>query len=425
MVMTSAFAPAEQSLVASPQELPAVDVAIVGAGIVGLSLACALRNSGLAIALIEATPYARENTKGQAYALHQVSRCFFEGIGVWDQLMPHVQPFEVVQLSDGRFPLTVRFSPADLGTEAIGYVAAHAAIAETLQSVLQSVGNVTFYCPWRVVTNEIKGDRAQLTLISGDPAAPKVAYLAARLVVAADGGKSPLRQQMGIEPKGWQYGQSCVVATLDVAHPQPVIAYERFWPTGPMGVLPLAGNRYRVVWTLPHPEAEAVAALDDRAFLAKLQPYLDPQMAQITAVSDRFVFPTQLMQVNSYVADRFVVIGDAAHRCHPVGGQGLNLGLRDVWALAQQILATPCERLGDRPSLIQFHRQRWWQNALTLGFTDLLNRLFSNAWWPLVGVRRWGLWLLRTVAPFKRLVLRFMAGLLLPLPSDRQFPRGR
>lgn len=425
MVMTSAFAPSEPSLVASAQELPAVDVAIVGAGIVGLSLACALRNSGLAIALIEATPYRRENTKGQAYALHQVSRYFFEEIGVWDKLMPHVQPFEVVQLSDERFPLMVNFSPADLGTEATGYVGEHAAIAETLQSVVQSASNVTFYCPWRVVTNEVQGDRAQLTLISGDPTQPKVAHLAARLVVAAEGGKSPLRQQMGIEPKGWKYPQSCVVATLEVAHPQPVIAYERFWPTGPMGVLPLPQNRYRVVWTLPHPEAEAVAALDDRSFLATLQPYLDPQMAEITAVSDRFVFPAQFMQVNSYAADRFVVIGDAAHRCHPVGGQGLNLGLRDVWNLAQQILATPLEEIGDRRHLMQFHRQRWWQNVLTLAFTDFLNRLFSNTWWPLVAVRRCGLWLLRTVSPLKRLVLRFMAGLLLPLPTDCQFPRGR
>lgn len=425
MVMTSAFAPSEQSLVASPQELPAVDVAIVGAGIVGLSLACALRNSGLAIALIEAIPYARENTKGQAYALHQVSRRFFEGIGVWDKLMPHVQPFELVQLSDGEYPLQVYFHPEDLGTEAVGYVGEHAVIAETLQGILQSARNVIFYCPWRVVTNEVKGDRAELTLISADPAQPKVAHLGARLVVAADGGRSPLRQQMGIEPKGWQYRQSCVVATLNVAHPQPVIAYERFWPTGPMGVLPLVGNRYRVVWTLPHEQAEAVAALDDRAFVAKLRPYLDPRMAEITAVGDRCIFPTQLMQVTSYVGDRFVVIGDAAHRCHPVGGQGLNLGLRDAWALAQQILTTPRERLGDRSSLMQFHRQRWWQNALTLGFTDLLNRLFSNAWWPLVAVRHCILWLLRTVSPLKRLVLRFMTGLLLPLPSDRQFSKAR
>lgn len=416
MVMISAFAPAEQSLVYSPQELPAVDVAIVGAGIVGLSLACALRHSGLAIALIEATPYARENTKGQAYVLHQVSRYFFEWIGVWDKLLPHVQPFELAQLSDEGSPLTVHFSAEDLGTAAIGYVGEHAAIAETLQNVLQSASNVTFYCPWRVVSNEVKGDRAQLTLISAHSAELQAAHLTARLVVGADGGKSPLRQQMGIEPKGWKYGQSCVVATLNVAHTQPVMAYERFWPTGPMGVLPLLGNRYRVVWTLPHERAEAVAALDDRAFLAELQPYLDPLMAEIAAVSDRFLFPTQLMQVNSYVGDRFVVIGDAAHRCHPVGGQGLNLGLRDVWALAQQILKTPLEQLGARPSLVQFHRQRWWQNALTLGFTDMLNRLFSNKWWPLVAVRRCGLWLLRTVLPLKRLVLRLMAGLLLPLP---------
>ncbi len=414
--MTHSVSPLDQAVATSPLQLPAVDVAIVGAGIVGLSFACALRQSHLTVALIEAEATSVAAAKGQAYALHQVSQRFFSEIGVWEALAPRVQPFEEVKLSDGRFAPTVLFRPRDLGTPVIGYVAEHAVLVETLQAVLQEATNVTLYCPWRVVETQGGSDRAQLTLISGDPSCPQVASLKARLVVAADGGKSPLRQQMGLQPQGWRYPQSCVVATLQVAHPKPVLAYERFWPTGPMGVLPLPGDRYRVVWTLPNEEAAAVLALEDQAFLERLRPYLDPAMAEVTGVSERFCFPAQLMQVNSYVGDRGVVIGDAAHRCHPVGGQGLNLGLRDVWTLAALLQTAPVETIGCPSQLQQFHRQRYWQNSLTLAFTDLLNRLFSNQWLPLVVLRRSGLLALRSFPWLRQGVLRFMAGVLLPLP---------
>jgi len=401
---------------ATPLQLPTVDVAIVGAGIVGLSLACALRQSDLRVALIEAVPTSGAIAQGQAYALHQVSRRFFSEIGVWDALAPRIQPFEQVQLSDGRFGQTVLFQPQDLGTAVIGYVAEHGVLLDTLQAALQEATNVTLYCPWRVIESHGGKEVAQLTLVSGDPERPQVAHLKARLVVAADGGKSPLRQQMGVKPRGWHYPQSCVVTTLQVAHPEPVLAYERFWPTGPMGVLPLPGDRYRVVWTLPHEMATAVLALEDQAFLERLRPHLDPKMAPITGVSERFLFPTQLMQVNTYVGDRCVVIGDAAHRCHPVGGQGLNLGLRDVWTLATLLRASPAAEIGTPQQLQQFQRRRYWQNSLTLAFTDLLNRLFSNQWLPLVLLRRGGLFALRSLPLLRQGVLRFMAGVLFPLP---------
>ncbi|MCH9055726.1 FAD-dependent hydroxylase [Synechococcus sp. PCC 6716] len=413
--MTSSFLPFDPCAPAVPCQLPPVDVAIVGGGVVGLSLACALRQSALKVAVIEAVPTSGAIAKGQAYALHQVSRQFFREIGVWEALAPRIQPFEQVQLSDGTFSQTVRFDPQDLGTEVIGYVAEHAVLVDTLQATLKAASNVVVYCPWRVIETQGGGDRAQLTLVSADLAQPQVAHLSARLIVAADGGKSAVREQMGLKPWGWHYPQSCVVATLNVAHPQPVLAYERFWPTGPLGVLPLPGDRYRVVWTLPHEMAAAVLALEDAAFLAQLRPYLDPAMAEITGVSERFIFPTQLMQVTSYVGDRCVVIGDAAHRCHPVGGQGLNLGLRDVWALAAQLQAIAPQDIGSYPQLRQFQRQRFWQNSLTLAFTDLLNRLFSNDWLPLVLLRRGGLLALRSIPILRQAVLRFMAGLTFPV----------
>lgn len=399
-----------------------VDIAIVGAGIVGLTLACALRDSGLNVALIEAKPYSPAIAQGQAYALHQVARQIFANMGVWDTLKPRIQPFEQVRLSDGTYPQTVEFYAQDLRTEAIGYVAEHHALAQTLRETLVQSSHIQWFCPRWVSDFQIEGDRAQLVLTDPNalPDSPSTQILHSSLVVAADGGNSPLRQNVGIQTQGWPYWQSCVVATLKLARPHPAIAYERFWPTGPLGVLPLTGDRYRIVWTLPHAQAQETLGLDDPTFLAKLIPHLDPTMTDVTLDGKRFLFPTRLMHTQSYWSDRLVLVGDAAHTCHPVGGQGLNLGLRDVMTLAKALISAQQQGqdLGNNTVLQTYHRRRTWENWLTLAFTDFLNRLFSNHFVGTVGLRRVGLHLLQSFPPLKQISLQFMAGILFP-GSDR------
>lgn len=392
-----------------------VDVAIVGAGIVGLTLACALRNAGLKIAIIEAQPNAVAIAKGQAYALHQVARQIFSHIGVWQSLSPRIQPFERVRLSDGHYPQTVEFLAQDMGTDAIGYVAEHHVLAETLRDALAHSTHIQWFCPWWVSDFQQRGNGGQLTLIPADAAEPgKSTLIESSLVVAADGGRSPLRQKVGIQTQGWPYWQSCVVATLQLPHPDPAIAYERFWPTGPLGVLPLTGDRYRIVWTLPHERAQAMLALGDTEFLEQLIPHLDPTMADVTLQGKRFLFPTRLMHTRAYWGDRLVLVGDAAHTCHPVGGQGLNLGLRDAITLADALLTAHHQGkdMGDPKVLRAYHRRRTWENWLTLAATDLLNRSFSNQFLGMVSLRRLGLYLLQALPPLKQMSLRFMAGIL-------------
>jgi 2-octaprenyl-6-methoxyphenol hydroxylase len=179
-----------------------------------------------------------------------------------------------------------------------------------------------------------------------------------------------------------------------------------------MGVLPLTENRCHIVWTAPHAEAKALQNLDEATFLQELEYYTGGLLGQLRLESDRLVFPVQLYQSDRYVQPRMALIGDAAHRCHPVAGQGLNLGIRDAAALAQVIAEAHLkgEDIGDLRVLKRYERWRKKENLAILGFTDFLDRLFSNDWWPIVKIRRLGLWLLRNVPPLKIFSLRFMTG---------------
>jgi 2-octaprenyl-6-methoxyphenol hydroxylase len=246
--------------------------------------------------------------------------------------------------------------------------------------------------------------------------------LQASLVVGADGARSQIRQQAGISTKGWKYWQSCVAFTLRHDAPTNDIAFERFWQSGPMGILPLPDNRVQIVWTLPHAEAQAVQSLSARDFLARLSEHTRGVFGQIELLGDRALFPVQLMQCDRYVLPRLALAGDAAHCCHPVGGQGLNLGIRDAASLAQ-ILQSAWEQqqdIGSLSVLKPYERWRKHENLVTLAFTDGLDRLFSNDWLPLIAARRFGLWAIANVDPLKRLSLQLMTGLLGKKPALAQ-----
>jgi 2-octaprenyl-6-methoxyphenol hydroxylase len=399
------------------QSVQQFDIAIAGGGIVGLTLACALKDSGLSVALIEPQTDSEAAAKGQAYALHQISSRIYQGIGVWPAIANQVQPFTHVNMADADDPCVVRFSPADLQTEALGHVAEHHVLLKALKDFLRTCNHVQWFCPAQVTETTFDDTGAELKLAAssvGLPASELPSTLRARLVVAADGGRSPIRQQAGIQTRGWKYWQSCVVATVKTEKSHQNTAYERFWPSGPMGILPLVGDRCRIVWTAPHAEAEAMLAMDDQQFLADLSQRIGPQMGQLSLVGERFIFPARLMHTAEYILPRLALVGDAAHTCHPVGGQGLNLGIRDAAALAEilQVAHQQGEDIGCLAVLKRYQRWRGWQNSLTLGFTDVLNRFFSNQWFPLVILRRLGLRFMQMMPPFKVMSLKFMAGLL-------------
>jgi 2-octaprenyl-6-methoxyphenol hydroxylase len=385
------------------------DITIVGGGVVGMTLACALKNSGFKISLIDAQSPEQAAARQQVYAVSLLSGRILAGIGVWDKILPKITPFCQISLTDSG-TREVRFQPSDLSLDRLGYVAEHTPLLSELQTFLADAQNVCCLSPVQVTRIEYQPDRVELELQSDG----ETRTIRTHLLVAADGAKSPIRTAAGIRTHGWKYWQSCITLKIRPEQPHKSIAYERFWPSGPFAILPLTENRCNVVWTAPHGEAKAIAELDDEAFLARLSRQYGAQMGRLEISSARSVFPVQLMHSDRYVLPRLALVGDAAHCCHPVGGQGLNLGIRDAAALAQVLQAArqQGEDLGDLKVLRRYERWRKWENWVILAFTDLLDRVFSNNWLLVVFVRQLGLWVLRHVFPVKQFALKLMTGLL-------------
>lgn len=394
------------------------DLTIVGGSVVGLTLACMLRQSGLRVAVIELQPPEVGASRRQAYALSLVSARIFAGMGIWADIKPHITRFDGVRLSDADHPQVVEFTAQDLNTEAIYYAAEHSVLMTALQQHIQRADRVDYLCPARLHQVEY-GEQAVTLQIEQ---AGKVRFVQTRLLVAADGARSRIRQQAGINTDGWKYWQSCITVLLQPEQSHQNTAYERFWPSGPFAILPLPNNRCQIVWTAPHAEAEAMMALKPEQFMSELMQRYGNQMGRLTPLSDPLLFRVQLMQSQQYAKPRLALVGDAAHCCHPVGGQGLNMGIRDAAALAQvlQQAQRRGEDLGSWRVLKRYQRWRKLENYLILGFTDFLDRCFSNRWLPLVWLRRQGIWVLKTSPFVRRLALRVMVGLFGRLPELAQ-----
>ncbi|MEM8602277.1 MAG: FAD-dependent hydroxylase [Cyanobacteria bacterium P01_H01_bin.121] len=398
---------AKTQLPSAPQTTKA-DVVIVGAGIVGVVLACSLAQAGLEVALVETRPKTAGLENRRAYALTLLTGDILQQLGVWDQLVGQVTAFQQIRLSEAAAGPVVRLQPSDLQRQSLGYVAEHRVVLQALYDRLDKLDTVHWCCPATVTAVDYKRDQAVVTVTTeaGD------LQIAAPLVVAADGMRSPLRQAAAIKTQGWSYWQSCISFTIQLEHSHQAIAHECFWPSGPFAILPLPSNRCQIVWTAPHAEAQAIAALPETEFIATLQARLRGQFGAIQLETQPLVFPVRLMQSRHYSQPRLALIGDAAHCCHPVGGQGMNMGIRDAAALAQ-ILTTAAQQSEDWGSLNVLRRYERWrrlENLAILGFTDILTRTFSNQIWPLTLFRRWGLSLLNICRPLRVLALRLMTG---------------
>ena len=385
------------------------DLVIVGGGIVGLTLAAALNNSGLSVLLIEARVQSDAVMKGQAYAVHMLSALIFQGIGVWDEILPQIETYRHVRLSDADYPCIVEFDTSDINQADLGYVAEHKALLFPLQEFVKDCHNVSYLCPAEVISTQYEPNLTKIDV----KVAGEVRTVRSKLLVAADGSRSRIRQGAGIKTRGWKYWQSCIVAFVKPEKFHNNTAYEKFQSSGPFAILPLPGNRCRIVWTAPHAEAKALCELDDEQFLAELQKRFGEQMGKLELLGERFIFQVQLMQSNRYVLNRLALIGNAAHSCHPVGGQGLNLGIRDAAALAQVIQEAHAsgKDIGDIKILKHYERWRQRENLTILGMTDLLDRIFSNQFLPLVAGRRLVLWMMKRIRLLKIFNLKLMIGL--------------
>ncbi|MGD1858053.1 MAG: FAD-dependent hydroxylase [Leptolyngbyaceae cyanobacterium] len=384
------------------------DVAIVGAGVVGLTLACALRHSGLSVAVIEAQSQAKTADRDRAYAFSPMSARIFQQMGLWEQVGPYVTHFQRVRMSDADYGKAVNFYPTDSPVDAVYYGAEHRVLLKALQALTGHIHRITTYYNTTLTDIQPATASTQLTLECDG----QQQILHTQLLVGADGARSQIRDYAGIDTSGWAYWQSCITTVLAPAKSHQNTAYEKFWPSGPFAILPLPGNRCQVVWTAPHAEAEAMLALPESDFMAKLQRRYGDNMGELKMLKPPMMFPVRLMQSQRYVKPGIALIGDAAHCCHPVGGQGLNMGIRDAAALAKVLHGAHARRetIGDMRVLKRYERWRRTENWLILAMTDLLNRVFSNRFLPLLWLRRGGFWIIEHTVPLKRMILRLMAG---------------
>jgi len=351
------------------------DVAIVGGGMTGAGLACALAGGPLRVALIEAVPVRNDtqpsyDDRGLSLALS--SRRILDGLGLWPALAREATPIEHIHVSDrGRFGF-VRLHAADMGVPALGYVVPARELGRVLLAGVAGADNVDFLCPAEVTRARPGPDRVALEFAAGGPEQG----LSCRLLVIADGTRSALRDALGMEVEIRDYGQTAIVATVTPERPHHNWAYERFTDTGPLALLPLTRGRCALVYTVPTAAAAEYLALSDSTFLDRARARFGRRLGRLQHPGTRKSYPLLRLVAREPLGDRLVLLGNAAHTVHPNAAQGFNLGLRDVAALAEQ-LATAADP-GARESLAAWCAARRRDQERVLRFTDGLARLFSS-----------------------------------------------
>ena len=393
------------------------DVVIVGGGLIGASLACALADQPLKIAVIEAVPFGSSSQPSfddRSIALSLGSKRIFDAIDIWADVKNQATAIRHIHVSDrGRFGMT-RLDCEDQGVEALGYVVVSRELGVAFAKRLPSLSNVELICPAQLKSVEIKQEKALLTIEHQQ----QLKNISARLIVAADGRESLVRQSLGIKTTDWDYQQTAVIANIKTQKPHNNIAYERFTHSGPIAVLPLIDDRSAIVWTCENEQVEAIMGLDDDAFLNAFQKKFGYRLGRLLKAGARHAYPLRLVHSKEQVRHRLALIGNAAHSLHPIAGQGFNLGLRDVATLAeilQNACATNCD-IGQIQVLQDYADWRKRDHTRVVAFTDGLVRLFSNDFLPLSIPRNLGLLATDLVPPVKRLITKQAMGLSGKLP---------
>ena len=394
-----------------------VDVLIGGAGFAGLALALALRQAlGETFAVAVADPtLGRPVADARASAIAAAARRLFAAIGVWDAVAARAEPILDMVVTDSKLDDAVR--PVFLsfaGEVQEGEPFAHMVENGDMLAALADHARAAGIRLEPAAIADFSADASGVTARFADGRA-----LRARLLVAADGARSAIRERAGIQSVGWSYGQSAIVTTVAHERPHHGRAEEHFLPAGPFAILPLPNNRSSIVWTETAEEAERIMRLDDADFHAELEKRFGLHLGDIAVVGARRAFPLGFAVARTFVADRVALIGDAAHMIHPIAGQGLNMGLRDVAALAEAVV--DAARLGLDPggATVLDRYQRWRRfDTMTMGLaTDGLNRLFSNRSDVLRLARDVGLGVVERLPLVKNFFIREAAGLTGEVPK--------
>lgn len=396
------------------------DIAIVGGGLNGPALALAAAQVGLRVIVLDATSHKpRKNAKfdGRAYALALASKRLMAAVGVWEKVAQDAEPMLNIRVSDGHAgvgasPFFMDFDHAELEEGPMGYMVEDRHLRYALQAAMQTSPLIEYRLATRVTGQSTGPEGVTLSLANNQK-------ITTRLLVGADGRQSSTAARAGITYTGWQYGQTALVCAVEHDRPHGGVAHQFFMPAGPMAVLPLSARRSTVVWSEKTDSAAVIKTLDDAAFLDVLRPRFGDFLGDIALTGGRFSYPLGMMIAKSYIAPNVALIGDAAHGVHPIAGQGLNAGLRDVAALIQ-VLSEAKQRGEDFASQPVLARYQLWRRfdatALAVA-TDGFNRLFSNDNPILRLGRDLGMGMLNAMPKVRRGILREAAGLTGDLPD--------
>ena len=381
------------------------DLIIVGGGLAGASLALALRDTRLRIALVESQPPRRpDGWDARIYAVSPANSRFLEEIGAWRHLdLDRIAPIRAMQIFGDRGG-QLEFSAFDTGVPDLGSILESSLMAIEFWESVKRQSNLTLFCPASPEHLEFRHDDAVLRLADGR-------VLAARLLVGADGRDSWVRQAAGLPAINTPYGEKGLVANFATEKPHHHIAFQWFRPDGVLAYLPLPGNRISIVWSTPDAHADALCALAPEELCAQVAAAGEFRLGRLSLLTPPAAFPLRLMRVPQTVAPRLALVGDAAHGIHPLSGHGINLGFQDARELAALLAATqPWQDIGDERFLQRYQRARREETVLMQATTDGLRRLFRDSPPGLPSIRNFGLSLTNSLPFVKNALARYALG---------------
>lgn len=395
---------------AAPITATHFDVIIAGGGLVGLSLAALLGREDVGVALVEArepqSDWPQDSVDLRVYAISRASENLLRDTGAWPAIEPHACVYRDMHVWDAGGGGAIHFDSAELGEPGLGSIVESRVMETALLDVIAQLPAVTRFCPASIVALSEADDSRVVELDDGR-------LLSAALLAGADGRHSRVRDLAGIHAQVSDYGQQALVAVVTCEHSHENTAWQRFLPTGPLAFLPLRDGRCSIVWSATSDVAQQLLALDDAAFCAALGEAFDYRLGKVIGVGERVLFPLARQHAERSVAPRLALVGDAAHVIHPLAGQGVNLGFKDVRELADVLLAARQQRrdIGALSVLRRYERARKGDNLATMLAMDGFKHLFGSQVPPLRWLRNAGLDLVDAAGPVKHLIMRAAMGL--------------
>ena len=396
------------------------DIIVAGGGLNGSALALALAQSGFAVVLIdplEDQVITADSFDGRSYALAVASQRLLSAIGIWEQVAKNSQPILEVVVSDGRAgegasPLILELDHAEIEEGPMGFMIEDRYLRQAMHERITDTSGIRSMRGVSVLSQTVGSDGVSVGLSSGKS-------ITASLLIGCDGRNTQIGKDANIKRDGWGYGQTALVCAVSHEHPHRGIAHQFFMPHGPLAILPLPGNRASIVWSETTAEAERIQELSDAEYIKALKPRFGDFLGEITLCGQRATYPLGLSLAQNTVAERLVLVGDAAHVVHPITGQGLNSGLKDIAALAE-VLTLAMRRGEDIGRIDVLERYRKWRSfdvSATALATDTFNRVFSNDNPTIRLGRDLGLGLVNALPGLRRSLIREAAGLTGDLPK--------